>query len=182
MLEVVSLILEQAEFECTCFTRADDCLRHLRVQICDLLITDVQMPDIGGMELLRQTRRIVPWLPVIMMTGHASASMSVQALKAGAADFIGKPFEMKTLLAVVESALTQNGPANFLRSRRLTNMEMTVLCLILRGRDSDEIADILQRPMSTVESRCSDIMHKLDVDSVVDLERRASAMGLDKMN
>jgi len=182
MLEVVSLILEQAEFECACFTRADDCLRHLRMQVCDLLVTDVQMPDIGGMELLRQARQIVPWLPVVMMTSHASASMSVQALKAGAADFIGKPFEMKTFLAVVESALTQDDPANVLRGRPLTNMEMTVLRLILRGRDNDEIADILQHPTSTVESRRCDIMRKLDVNSAVDLERRALAMGLDKMN
>ncbi len=146
------------------------------------IITDVQMPDIGGMELLRQARRIVPWLPVMMMTSYASVSMSVQALKAGAANFIGKPFEMRTFLAVVESALTQNGPANVLRGKQLTNVEMTVLCLILRGRDDDTIADILQRPTSTVESHRSDIMRKLDVNSAVDLERRTSAMGLDKMN
>jgi FixJ family two-component response regulator len=182
ILEVVSLILEQVEFECTCFTRADDCLGRLREQTCDLLITDVKMPDIGGMELLRQARQIVPWLPVIMMTSYASVSMSVQALKAGAANFIEKPLEMKTLLAVVESALTQNDPANVLRGKQLINVEMTVLCLILQGRNNDEIADILQRPTSAVESHRSDIMRKLHVNSAVDLERRASAMGLDKIS
>jgi DNA-binding NarL/FixJ family response regulator len=59
---------------------------------------------------------------------------------------------------------------------------MTVLCLILQGRDNDEIADILQRPASEVESHRSNIMRKLDVNSTVDLERRASAMGLDKIS
>ena len=179
MLEVVSLILEQVKFECTCFTKADDCLRLLHKQICDLLITDVKMPDMGGMELLRRAKQIVPWLPVIMMTSYACVSMSVQALKAGAANFIEKPLEMKTLLATVESALTQNNLAKVLRGEQLTNVEMTILCLILQGRNNDEIAHILQRPVSTIESNRSDIMRKLGVNSAVDLERRASAMGLD---
>lgn len=181
MLEVVSLILEQVEFQCTCFTNADDCLRHLHTQICDLLITDVKMPDIGGMELLRRAKQIVPWLPVIMMTSYASVSMSVQALKAGAANFIEKPIEMKTLLATVKSALAQNDLANVLRGEQLTNVEMTVLCLILQCGGNDEIAHILQRPVSTIESHRSDIMRKLGVSSAADLERRASAMGLDSI-
>jgi FixJ family two-component response regulator len=58
----------------------------------------------GGMELLRQARQIVPWLPVIMMTSYASVSMSVQALKAGAANFIEKPLEMKTILPMFSEA------------------------------------------------------------------------------
>jgi two-component system response regulator FixJ len=179
MLEVVSLILEQVEYECTCFTKADDCLRQLHTQICDLLITDVKMPDMGGMELLRQAKQIVPWLPVIMMTSYASVTMSVQALKAGAANFIEKPIEMKTLLATVESALNQNDLANVLRGEQLTNVEMTILCLILQSRNNDDIAHILQRPVITIESYRSDIMRKLGVKSTVDLEKRASAMGLD---
>jgi two-component system response regulator FixJ len=137
------------------------------------------MPDMGGMELLRRAKQIVPWLPVIMMTSYASVSMSVQALKAGAVNFIEKPIEMKTLLATVKSALAQNDLANVLRGEQLTNVEMTVLCLILQCGDNDRIAHILQRPVSTIESHRSDIMRKLGVNSIADLERRASAMGLD---
>ncbi|MHC4104525.1 MAG: response regulator transcription factor [Planctomycetota bacterium] len=179
ILAVVSLILEQVEYECTCFTRADDCIRQLRMQICDLLITDLKMPNKDGMELLREAKQIVPWLPVIMMTSYASVSMSVQALKAGAVNFIEKPLEMRTLLAAVESALNQNDPANVLRGKQLTNVEMTVLCLIIQGGTNDEIANILECSVSTIESHRNDIMRKLCVNSVVDLVKKASAMGLD---
>lgn len=179
MLEVVALILEQVEYECTCFTRADDCIRQLRTQTCDLLITDLKMPNKDGMELLREAIQIVPWLPVIMMTSYASVSMSVQALKAGAVNFIEKPIDMRTLLATVESALSQSDLANVLRGKQLTNMEMTVLCLILQGRTNDEIENILERPMSTIKSHRNDIMGKLGVNSAVDLVKKASAMGWD---
>ena len=110
MLEVVSLILNSAQFTCSRFTNADDCLRQLKRQICDLLITDVKMPGKNGIELLLETRQFAPGLPVLVMTSYADIPMAVKAIKAGAFDFIEKPIDRQNLLPLVKSALKQNGP------------------------------------------------------------------------
>ncbi len=88
MLEVVSLMLKSAKFDCTCFTNANDCLRQLHTRKCHLLITDVKMPGKDGIDLLTEAKCIAPWLPVLVMTSYGNIPMSVQAVKAGAFDFI----------------------------------------------------------------------------------------------
>jgi DNA-binding NtrC family response regulator len=70
-----------------------------------LILTDIRMPDVGGMRVLRDVKRIHPELPVVMITGYASVESSVQAMKLGAADYIEKPFEPEDLLKAVNAAL-----------------------------------------------------------------------------
>ncbi len=180
MLEVVSIILKSAKFRCTCFTKADDCLQQLNIRNCDLLITDVKMPGKDGMELLTEVKRIVPWLPVLVMTNYGNIPMSVQAVKAGALDFIEKPVEMKTLLTAVELSLKQSYPANSLKGEPLTKSETVVLRLVLQGKSSPEIARILHRSVRTVEVHRSHIMRKFNVKNVVELVRRSTVMGLNE--
>ena len=179
MLEVVSLILKSRKFDCTCFTNASDCIQQLRIRKCHLLITDVRMPGKDGMDLLADAKRIAPWLPVLVMTSYGSIPMSVQAVKTGAFDFIEKPLEIETFLTAVDSALRQNDLTDSVIGKALTKTEKIVLCLILQGRSNRKIAQILHRSIRTVEEHRSHIMHKLDVDNVVDLVKRAAAMGLD---
>jgi DNA-binding NtrC family response regulator len=71
----------------------------------DVVLTDIRMPDIGGMKVLRDVKRINPTLPVIMITGYASVESAVQAMKLGAAEYIEKPFEPEQLLDAVSRAL-----------------------------------------------------------------------------
>jgi DNA-binding NtrC family response regulator len=71
----------------------------------DIVLTDIRMPDIGGMRVLRDVKRANPSLPVVMITGYATISSSVQAMKMGAADYIEKPFTPDQLLKAVASAL-----------------------------------------------------------------------------
>ena len=179
MLDVVSLILDRAKFECTCFTDADDCLRRLDRRSCDLLITDVKMPGKDGIELLTEAKRIVPWLPVLVMTAYGDIPLAVRAVKAGAIDFIEKPLDPQTLVTIIESELKRSSLVDLLRGKPLTRMEKIILRLILQGRTNKEIAEILNRSVRTVEVHRSHIMHKLDVDNVVELAKRAAAMGLD---
>jgi len=105
MLDIVSLILKRAKYECTCLANAYDCVRQLHTNQCDLLIVDVRMPGKGGIQLLTEVKHFAPWLPVIMISGYADIQMAVQALKAGAFDFIEKPVYGRKLLAAVRSAL-----------------------------------------------------------------------------
>jgi two-component system response regulator FixJ len=178
MLDVVSTILESARFECACFRSADECIQQLQTRSCDLLITDVKMPGKDGIELLAEAKHIAPWLPVLVVTSYGDIPMAVNAVKAGAFDFIEKPLDVQKLLPAVESALKQNEPADLLKGKPLSKAEAKVLRLILQGRSNKEIARVLKRSVRTVEVHRSHIMHKLDVDNVVDLVKRAAAMGL----
>jgi len=93
VLKAVHSTLAQTGAKVSCFKSGTDCLGGLRLQPCDLLITDVKMPVMDGIELIAQARRIKPHLPVIAVTGYGDIPMAVRALKAGAKDFIEKPLE-----------------------------------------------------------------------------------------
>ena len=177
--DVVSLHLEKMKFECTCFEYPDDCLRHLHMENCSLLITDIKMPGKSGLELLAEAKSIVPWLPVLVMTGYGDIPLAVKAIQAGAIDFIEKPFEWDSFLALVQSIVSRNTLSYDIGGRPLTKKEVVILRLILQGRSNTEIAQILHRSARTVEVHRSHIMHKLNVDNVVDLVKRAIAMDLD---
>lgn len=179
--DLVSLTLEGMGYECTCFEDADRCIDELRAGRCDLLITDVRMPGKGGIELLVEVKRMLPWLPVLVMTSYAEIPISVQAVKAGAFDFIEKPLDGQMLLAAVESALRENDLSNIMRGKLLTKTEAVILNLILQGRSNKGIAHILHRSVRTIEDHRNHIMRKLDVDNVVDLVKRATAMGMVKL-
>ncbi len=180
ILEVVTVILEKAKIKCTCFQDADDCLSQLKAGSCDLLITDVRMPGKDGVELLKQTKRIAPWLPVLIITSYADIPLAVKVVKAGAADFIEKPLETESFLTVVRSAIRQNDLASIVRGKKLTKTEMIILRLVLQSKSNKEIAQILHRSVRTIEVHRSHIMHKLHVDNVVDLVKRASDMRLSR--
>jgi two-component system response regulator FixJ len=178
MLDVVSLILKSAGFGCTCFISPDDCLHQLNTLSCDLLITDVKMPGKDGIELLTEAKQIIPWLPVLVITSYANIPMSVKAVKAGAFDFVEKPLDIQNLIPAVESALKQTEPTSPLRGKLLSKTEMGVLRLILLGKSNKETAYMLHRSVRTIEVHRSHIMNKLGVDNIVDLVKRATAMGL----
>ncbi len=176
--DLVALTLEGAGYKCTCFVDADSCLEQLRVDKCDLLLTDVRMPGKGGIELLVDVKRTVPWLPVLVMTSYADIPMSVEAVKAGAFNFIEKPLDGQMLLDAVESALRECDLTNILKGKLLTRTEAVILNLILQGKSNKGIAHILHRSVRTIEDHRNHILRKMDVDNVVDLVKRATAMGM----
>ena len=180
ILDSIVMYLQKADFECECFSNAADCLERLPQQHCDLLITDVQMPGKDGIELLVEAKRIAPWVPVLIMTSYGDIPLAVRSIKAGAAGFVEKPFQWDNFLALVDSIIKQNDLSNLLSGKPLTKTEKIILQLILQDKTNKEIAGILHRSVRTVEVHRSHIMHKLDVYSIVDLVKRAVAMGLDK--
>jgi two-component system response regulator FixJ len=176
--ELVEQTLVRAGFKVTCFAAAADCLKKLRFSNCDLLVTDVKLPEMSGIELLAEAKRIIPSLPVLVVTGYGDVPMAVGAMKAGATDFIEKPLKRQVLLSAVEFALSQIKPAEVLLRKKLTRAEMKVLRLILDGKTNKKTAQLLHRSISTVEVHRKHIMRKLAVDNIVDLVKRAAAMGL----
>jgi two-component system, LuxR family, response regulator FixJ len=180
LLNTTTFMLESAKYECISFTDADNCLAKFNPRCCDLLITDIQMPGINGIELLHQAKKIAPWIPVIIMTSYAEIPIAIQSVKGGAFDFIEKPFTIETLLHVVDLALRQNQLNDSTVGKPLTKTEKIVLKLILDGMSNKEIAYTLKRSERTIEVHRSHIMSKLNVDNVVDLVKQASLLGFGK--
>jgi len=171
-------MLERLGSKVSCFACAADCLEKLRFQRCDLLITDVRMPGMDGIKLLIEARRIIPLLPVVVITGYGDIPMAVRAMKAGASNFIEKPLERKGFLSIVESALKQIRPAKPRMGRPLTKAEMRIFRLLLEDKTNYEIAELLHRSVRTIEDHRHNIMRKFGTKTLAGLVRQAAALGL----
>ena len=175
---VVGRTLKQVGAKVSCFACAADCLEKLRNQRCDLLITDVKMPGMSGIDLLREVKLLAPWLSVLVITGYADISMAIEAMRAGALDFIRKPLDRESFLSVVRSVLKRNAMADRLLGKPLTKTETIVLRLIMDGKTSREISGLLNVTVSTIEFHRRNIYKKFDVHNVVDLVKIVKDMGL----
>jgi len=176
--QAVHKTLERAGANVQCFQSAQDCLQHLAVHRCDLLITDVKMPGTDGMDLLRQVKERLPWIPVLVVTGYGDVPLAVRAVKNGAVDFLEKPLDREAFLQTVQRLIERNARPAAALAESLTRTERKVLYLILDGKNSREIADVLHRSPRTIEVHRRHLMQKLDVANVTELLRRAAQMGL----
>ena len=151
------------------------------------VLLDVRMPDIDGLEVQRELRARGIMLPVIIMTGHGDIDMAVAAMKAGACDFIEKPFEKAALLGCVESARRlsaadrgANAQAEEAKARLniLTDRERDVLDGLVEGLPNKTIAYDLGISPRTVEIHRANLMQKLEVKSLAEALRIAFHAGL----
>ncbi len=152
------------------------------------VLLDVRMPDIDGLEVQRELRARGVMLPVVIMTGHGDIDMAVAAMKAGASDFIEKPFEKAALLGCVEAArrvaIADRGAgarAEDARARLnvLTDRERDVLDGLVEGLPNKTIAFDLGISPRTVEIHRANLMQKLEVKSLAEALRIAFHAGLE---
>jgi FixJ family two-component response regulator len=176
--EAIRETLEAPSVKITCFNSGLECLMQLGKHKCDLLITDLKMPQMDGVELLTKARAIAPWLPVLMITGYGDIPTAIKAIKAGVVDFIEKPLVKKSFVRQVKSLLQESVSLNAHVGTPLTRGETRVLKLIVDGRSNKDIANLLHRSVRTVEVHRSRVMEKLDVENIIDLVKRAATMGL----
>lgn len=146
------------------------------------LVTDLRMPDLDGIELLRRLRARDIAIPVIIVTGHGDIQAAVEAMKAGASDFIEKPFSDETLLATISAVLMDAEGHNRQRQRRqaaraklemLSHRERQVLEGVVTGLANKVIAHNLGLSPRTVEVYRATIMAKLQARNVAELVRIA---------
>ena len=146
------------------------------------LLLDVRMPGITGLELQSQLESHDIRLPVIILTGHGDVGMAVKAMKAGALDFIEKPFDDELLLAAIERALTEDvekreeraSKAEILaRMGQLTKREHQVMDMVTSGKSNKEIAAELNVSAKTVEAHRAHVMEKMQAGSLAELVRMA---------
>jgi len=176
ILLVVGRSLETVGVLVACFGSGTACLEKLRSERCDLLITDIKMPGMDGLELLTEAKRIAPSLPVLIMTGYGDVPMAVRALKSGAFDFVEKPLNRDSFLSVVKSALSLSSRVHRIEGKVLTKREREVLDLILCGKSNKEIAFLLRRSVRTIEDHYRQIKCKLGVDNRIDLVMQVAAV------
>jgi two-component system, LuxR family, response regulator FixJ len=150
------------------------------------IVTDIRMPEISGLDLLRRVKEVNPQLPVILITGHGDVPLAVEAMKLGAADFIEKPFDDEALLAAIGVALDRShqrereGARNLeLRSRlaSLSARERQVLDGLVAGNPNKTIAYDLGISPRTVEVYRANVMTKMQAATLSELVRMALVTG-----
>jgi two-component system response regulator FixJ len=150
------------------------------------VVTDIRMPHMDGLELQRRLGELRSGLPVIVMTGHGDVPLAVEAMKAGAVDFIEKPFDDEVLLSAIRAALTRRAMDSERDARtleikerigRLSDREREVLDRLVAGKANKVIAFELGISPRTVEVYRANVMTKMQADSLSELVRMALLEG-----
>jgi len=179
MRDSLADLLENAGYEIRAYSRAEELLARGRDIEPGCVISDMRMPGMDGLTLLRHLRAGGPILPLVLITGHGDISMAVTAMKAGAADFLEKPFEADTLLDAVGAALrhhlseanAENTGALPRRLQDLTAREYEVFEHLVAGRSNKEVAAQLGISSRTVEFHRAHIMEKTGAKGIPELIR-----------
>jgi two-component system, LuxR family, response regulator FixJ len=153
------------------------------------IITDVRMPHMDGIELLRRLRKCAVMLPVIVVTGHGDIPLAVEAIRSGAIDFLEKPFDGNALLDVVHAALKRREEEDLDNAERSTILarieslsarERQVLEGLVAGQPNKVIAYDLGISIRTIEIYRANVMTKMEATSLSDLVRMAIVGGVSK--
>lgn len=180
--ESIAFLFRSAQLEVRVYESALAFLSQASEAPGGCIVTDVRMPEVSGIDLLRRLKELKSTLPVIIMTGHGDVPLAVEAMKAGAVDFIEKPFDDDVVLAAVRAALARGEVAGKRdaeraeieeRIKRLTSRERDVLQGLVGGHPNKIIAHNLGISPRTVEIYRANVMSKMQAPSLSDLVRMA---------
>jgi len=184
MRDSLDFLLSSAGCAVRTFEVAERLLEALTDSNCGCVVSDVRMPGMDGLELLRRIKAARPSLPVVIITGHGDVPLAVEAMKLGAADFVEKPFDDERLIGVVQAALAgaprEVDPANEIgvRVASLSPRERQVLDGLVTGLSNKAIARTHDISPRTVEVYRANLMAKMQAASLSDLVRMAMRAGL----
>lgn len=180
-------LLRAAGYEARGYGSAAELLKANPAQSPGCILLDVRMPESSGLELQRALATTEEALPIVFVSGFGDIPASVQAMKAGAVDFLTKPVQRDALLPAVEDALARDTQARAVRSRllelrarydTLTPREADVLAQVVGGKPNKQIASDLGITERTVKAHRAQVMRKMQVLSLADLVRAAEQLGL----
>jgi two-component system, LuxR family, response regulator FixJ len=178
MRQAVALLLRTVGYNPIVFARPGDFLAKFDPNVHGVLVLDIRMPEMSGLEVQQQLNRAGAILPVIFITGHGDIPMAVQAMKDGAFDFLTKPFRDQDLLDRINGALKQDAENRAAieqhadlrgRAESLTPREREVLELIVEGKANKVVAIDLGLSERTVEIHRANVMEKMGARSVAHL-------------
>ena len=185
--EALSSLIRSVKLRVETFSSAQEFLRHDRPDAAACLVLDVRLPGLDGLELQQQLIRDGVHLPIIFMTGHGDIPMSVRAMKAGAVEFLTKPFRERDLLRAIEQAIERDREAKAQRQEMgellarydsLTPREQEVMGSVVKGLINKQIAAELGTAEITVKIQRGRVMKKMKANSLPSLVRMAGKLGI----
>jgi FixJ family two-component response regulator len=171
------------------YASAPEFLARPRAQAPSCLILDVSLPGLNGLDLQKQVAGERSEMPIIFITGHGDVPMTVRAMKAGAQEFLTKPFNDEVLLAAIRQALERSRIAlsreaemQGLKDRylSLTGRERQVMTLVATGKANKQVGSDLGISEITVKAHRGKVMEKMKADSIADLVKMATKLRLNR--
>ncbi len=187
----ITMLLEASGFKVESNDSAQAFLERDLVDASGCLVLDVQMEGLSGLDLQQELTTAHVHLPIIFITGHGDVPMSVQAMKAGAVEFLTKPFREQELLSAVRQAVARESVAHTehtelasIRQRyeKLTPREKEVMALVAQGLLNKQIALKLSASEGTIKIHRGHVMLKMQAGSIADLVRMADKLSNLKTN
>jgi FixJ family two-component response regulator len=184
----VGRLLRSAGYRAEELASAEEFLAYRRPDTPGCLVLDLQMPGVGGLELQRRLREADAALPIVFLTGHGDIPTTVRAMKAGAVDFLTKPFQDEDLLHAVRQAVARDvawrreqAEIRLLRLRldRLTPREQEVMALVVTGLLNKQVGHRLGVTERTVKLHRAQVMTKMQAGSLAELVLMAERLGLE---
>ena len=177
--ESLELLIGTAGWQAETFSTATAFLARERVNVPCCLVLDVSLPDLNGLDVQKRVLDRVD-MPIVFITGHADIPMSVQAMKAGAVEFLTKPFSDEALLQAIGEALHRSCDIQDLRDcyASLTEREREVMERIVAGRLNKQAGDDLGISEITVKAHRGKVMHKMKAQSFAQLVTMAARLGI----
>jgi RNA polymerase sigma factor (sigma-70 family) len=190
MRTAISELIEAVGISCQTFGSGQELLDATLPDVPGCLVLDVRLPGLSGLNLQRELTARGIQIPIIFITGHGDIPMSVQAMKAGAVEFLTKPFRDQDLLDAIEQATERDRSARRQlkeirvlqeRSDALTPRELEVMRLVVAGLLNKQIAAQLGISEKTVNVHRAQVMQKMHADSLADLVRMSEKRGTSSM-
>jgi FixJ family two-component response regulator len=185
--ESLEVLIRHEGFEVETFTSALEFLTRPRPTIPSCLILDISLPGLNGLELQKRVAVERPDMPIIFITGHGNIPMTVQAMKAGAVEFLTKPFSDDVLLSAIHNAVDRSKVVigretelRMLKTRyaRLTRRERDVMARVAAGVPNKLIGDELEISEITVKAHRGHMMRKMEAKSLAELVNMAARLRL----
>jgi FixJ family two-component response regulator len=185
--DAICLLLESVGYQVSAYANGEAFLQDYYPGCAGCLVLDIRMPGMSGIELQEQMWRQGVQLPIIFISGHGDIPMAVRAMKAGAIDFLEKPFNDEDLLRSIRNALNTDSELRRIQSEKsriatslasLTSEERSILEMLCDGRSNKEMAQSMEMGIKILEAHRSNVMEKMGARSLAELVKLAVLGGV----